>query len=293
MRREALACVFRGSLVLLIFAFAPRLPAQNKSDFLIVEKAERLLPYNKYQQGATGQERRLLTGAIPMKILNADNLLGDGFIRCMKVEVEGEMFYLRKDNDGKLSSSGPLGFEKIFRNTTVLLDSVEVLTNHIVRLVPVNSPSWMLHAGVTLFRVFRYGDNTYCKLPGSSPVYGWIDFRSIVEGRDWRVRAPVSSKSLPVSDAVIEQIRSKIDRVNDLLARLFDHFNDETNQRRQPPRWMVETSGKTISCTLQGASDVEEFQQSSAYLAMDIENLVLGTNLEVTKAPGSIKIRQK
>lgn len=293
MRREALACVFRGSLVLLILSIAPRLPAQNKPDFLVVEKAERLLAYNKFQQDATEQERKSLAGAVPMKVLKTDDLLGDGFIHCMKVEVEGETFYLRKDNDGKLSSTGPLGFEKIFRNTTILLDSVEILTNHIVRLVPVNSPSRMLHAGVTLFRIFRHGDYTYCKMPGSSPAYGWVDFRSTVEGRDWRVRVPVSSKSLPVSDAVIQQIHSRIDCVNDLLARLFDHFNSETHQQKQTPRWVVETSGKAISCTLQGASEVEEFQQSSAYLAMDIENVLLGTNLEVTKAPGSIKIRQK
>jgi hypothetical protein len=292
-RRKALACVLRGSLVLLFLSLAPRLPAQSKSDFLVVEKAERLLAYNKYQQRATEQERKSLVGAVPMRILKADALLGDGFIHCMQVEIQGEMFFLQKDNDGKLSRSGSLGLEKIFRNAAILLDTVEVLTNRSVYLSPPGSPSRPLFAGETLVRIFRHADAVYCMTTGISPAYGWVDFRTARERGDWRVRTPVSSKSLPVSDAIIQQVRSRIDRVNHLLAQLFDHFNNETHQQKQSPRWVVETSGNAISCTLEGASQAEDFRQSSAYLAMDIESLVLGTNLDVTNAPGSIKMRQK
>jgi len=292
-RREALACVLRGSLVLLFLSLAPRLPAQSKSDFLVVEQAELLLAYNKYQQRATDQERKSLAGAVPMRILKADDLLGDGFIHCMQVEVQGEMFFLQKDSDGKLSRSGSPGFEKIFRNATILLDTVEVITNRSVHLSPPSSPSRLLFAGETLVRIFRHEDAVYCKTAGIPPAYGWVDFNTAREGRDWRVRTQVSLKSLPVSDAIIQQVRSRIDRVNDLLAQLFTHFNDETHQQKRAPRWVVETSGNAISCTLEGASQAEDFRQSSAYLAMDIENLVLGTNLDVTNAPGSINIRQK
>ena len=85
----------------------------------------------------------------------------------------------------------------------------------------------------------------------------------------------------------------QIAEVNRVLALLYNFFNHETRQNRQPPQWGVDASSNAILCTLQGEPDGEAFGQSTFYLVNKIENTVLGSDLHVTHAPGRIEIRNR
>jgi len=281
---------FQRSLRLSFSFLAAGIQAYGGTDYLIVEKVEHLLVYNKYQQETAAN---VLLPFAPLKIINSNDLLGDGFTRCMKIDFNGEVFYLLKDKDGRLIRSGPLGFEKFFSNCSSLFDTVQILSGNSNRLSPINSASSRLPVSEKVVRLFRHRNETYCRTLSSPPMYGWIDFTAGKEGKDWKVMKSVPSDHDSIPLVVAQKIQDQLDETNQVLARLFDHFNRETHQQRQAPRWSMETSDKAVLCTLQGDFPAEVFHQSTQYLVKDINNILLGTNLDVAYTTGRVDIRPR
>jgi hypothetical protein len=273
------------------------MPAEGQvvsgDDFLIVQTPQRLAVYNKYQQEATDEDRRVMAAFVPMHILEEDALLPDGFTRCMKVEIEGEVFFLLKDKDGRLDRSGPPVFERIFRNATVLHDTVQILTNRSVRFSPIGSSPRSLAKGEKAVRFFRHEAAIYCKNVNFPFAYGFIDTRGPVEGKDWSVVRNINAGRGAITPAVVQGIRAKMEEANRLLAKLFEHFNTEAHEERPVPRWSVAASVEAVTCTLLGARRTEDFQRSTIYLVKEVENIVMGTGLRVSYAPGRIDILRK
>jgi hypothetical protein len=285
------ASIFRGAIALSCLLLIAIRQAQGAPDYLIVEHVRNLVVYNRYQQESTAEDLRALRPYAPIRILQPDDLFGDGFTRCMQVEIDGQIFYLLKGANGALSRSGPLGVEETFTNTTRLLDTVVVLSAQSVRLSPINSTSRYLPVGQQVVRIFQHHDATYCETVSSPPAYGWIDFSGRGEGREWSKLRQVSSASDAVTPGIVQKVQARLDEANVVLARLFSYFNSETRQQKESPQWKVEFSERTIVCTLVGTTSPREFQQSTDYLVKDIRNIVLGSRLEVSHSPGRIDIR--
>jgi hypothetical protein len=285
--------IWPGILFALTFLI-PTSPSVAGTDFLVVEKVERLQIYNRYQQEATSRERQRVVPFVPMKILKSDDVLGDGFTRCVQVEIDGEIFFLLKDKQGEIIRPGPAGFVETFRNVSVLLDTIRIRSNTSIAFMPVNSANQhSLSIGEIVVRIFRHGDRTYCRMPGMYPAFGWIDFSGKKEGREWEVLRRMAPVSESIPNEILNRVRTKVDEVNSLLARLFEYFNTQSHQQKPAPQWTVETSGKVISCMLQGTAITDGFQESTRYLINDIENIVLGTELQVVHSPGRIEIRPR
>ena len=280
------------ALLLTFILLPPVLRARDNGDFLVIEHAGRLVVYNKYQQQATEAERKFFTPFAPIRILKSDGLLADGFTRCMRVELWGETFFLLKDKGGKLTRSGPLGFEQTFRNTAILLDTVQILAGQSVRLTPINSAPVYLAQGEKVVRIFRYLNAAYCARPGPSPEYGWAGIAGKGVGRIWKTTAASGSLRTSIPVPLVEQVEMRVGEVNRLLARLFEHFNNESHQQKEIPHWTIESTGTAITCTLRGAGRSDRFERSTLYLVKDIENIVLGANLEVSSTPDIIHIRR-
>jgi hypothetical protein len=261
------------------------------ADFLVIEHVDRLHVYNKYQQEATRTDRLPLVPFVPMRILNADDVMGDGFSRCMQVDVGGAVLYLLKDKDGALMHTDPLGYEKTFTNATILLDSVVILADRKIRFNPVGVQPSRLPAGTLLFRFFRYRGSSYCGTTTSPQQFSWVSLSNSDTGRTWRAHLPVTS-SKPITVTQIEQkVRARLQEANHALVRLFRFFSERTGTLRQPPQWGLEMSGGAIRCTLGGAEDPVDFEESTLRLANEIENAVLGSGFTVLPVPGSIEIR--
>lgn len=292
MRNPGFQAMLRSSACTIIILMLPAARPLHADDFLIVQKVEQLSIYNKYQQEASRRERQLFAPCVPMKILKPNDVLGDGFTPCMRVEVDGQPFYLLKEKDGTLTRSGSPGYEKVFSNATVLLDTVHILTDKLILFSPIGSQPQHISRHDSLVRVFRHQTLTYCRTLSTPPLFGWVDFNGRKEERDWAVlkHRPAAGSSLSL---VVEKVKTRIEEVNRVLTRLFRFFNSQTNQQKQTPAWTMNASSNAIICTLEGATSADLFQQSTFYLVNEIENIALGSEFQVTRSPGRIEIRPK
>ena len=172
---SAIPTRIRSYLVFLALALTPRSFANGESDFLIIEQVRSLTIFNQYQQQATQQEKALLLLFVPFKILDANDLLGDGFTPCMKVEVGGKVLYVEKNEDGSLLGVDQSGFQKTCRNATVLGDTIDILKSNRVMLADVQQThKSFLEKGIRIVRVFSHDGLTYAKLIRSVESYGWV-----------------------------------------------------------------------------------------------------------------------
>lgn len=266
-------------------------PAQTQADFLLVERPHELRIRNQYQQEMSPAEKAGLVAFSPFKILKADDLLGDGFTPCMKVEADGVLFYLQKETDGTLLGGASAGFCEAVRSAIPLSDTVQIVAKNGVAFTnPQKTQRATLARGTTVVRVFRRKEWTYGKTV-SPERFGWLRLDVNGEGKEWTVvkqHRPTASEQL---SRVLPKVEVKVNDVNTKLARLFDHFSRTTRTPVQAPRWKLRTDPDSIVCVLESSLDPQAFAESSTLLGKSLEAVLLGTTLHVLTSPGRIAIR--
>jgi hypothetical protein len=280
-------CFLRSVPVLLSSGACGR-PA---AEFLIVERPANLSVLNSYEQEATAAERAFLRPFAPLRVLDADILLSDGFTRSMRIEVGGEVLFLLLDEQGALAGHGAPGLVRTHSLAVPLGDSIVVLRGEKLTFSPSGGPSRTLSAGEHLVRVFRSRQQTYCAIGGASPEYGWVDFSSVPEGTAWkRLEGGVAPQAAITPDAVTK-IRNRLSGVNRVLQSLYSRFNAETGRTDPAPHWEMNTTERGIVCALTGTVRPGLFAQSTEILSREIQNIVLGSGVRVETGPGSIQLR--
>ncbi len=284
----------KSALLLAVFlASAAVSSAGRKATFLIVEHPGAFTIFNQYQQRVSEQESSTLPQFIPFAILNADDVLGDGFTACMKVEVGGTIFFLGKEEDGTMQGGSQSGLQRFVRDASAIGDTIEILrSNRLTFTDPRQVQSSFLDEGMRVVRVFRNGGLTYVKLLGASQLYGWVNFESAVQGRDWGYAKLVGVALADQLQKVLPQMQRKVKDVNAKLTMLFEHFNKTSFERKAPPEWKVEQSGLTLRCILFSDISSEKFSETTQALAKTFESFVLGSELRVIAAPGRIEVRK-
>ena len=277
--------------LLVTCCLAAALPLYGGTDYLVVERVDRLTIYNKYQQETAAQDRSFLVPFVPMRIVRENDLLSDGYTRCMQVEIGGSVFFLLKDQESRLAHSGDPGYQQTFSNVTPVQDTLQILKDRTFSFSPIRSARHQpLRSGERVVRVFLRRNEAYCQLLDGSQTFGWIDFGEVREGRDWKVFSSLAPASTVIPDNVMMKIRTRVNEVNTVLQKLFLHFNTETHQQKPAPRWNVALTGDSLLCVLEGAPAAADFQQSTLYLAKDIENFTLGAGLLVAHSPGRLEV---
>ncbi len=262
----------------------------TRADYLIIEHPQQLVIYNQYQQRVSSSEKSALLPNVPFRILNSNDVLGDGFTRCMKVELGGRNFFLEKDENGTLLGSEGAGARQLYNAAGVLEDTIEILRSDRLVLSDMHlSRTADVEVGDRILRVFRLDGKVYGKLLGANERYGWINLGDAAS-RDWRVARELG---LSVSDQlqkILPQIEVRLKEVNEKLSRLYEHFNNKSPQRRQPPQWELLRAGNSISCILLPEGSGEQFAESSQLLGKNFEGLLLGTDLRIAVSPGRLVI---
>lgn len=280
------------SIFLLFIAFDYGFSATH-ADYLVVERPQQLVIYNQYQQRASPSEKSALLSNVPFRILNPHDVLGDGFTRCMKVELGGKNFFLEKDENGTLLGAEGAGARQMYSSAEVLEDTIEILkANRLVLSDMRQSRMTDLQEGDRVIRIFRLSAKVYGKLLGAYERYGWINLGDVLS-KDWRVARELG---LSVSDQlqkVLPQIEVRLKEVNEKLTSLYEHFNRKSSQRRQPPQWQLQRVGNSISCILLPDGSGDQFAKSSILLGKNLEGLLLGTDLRVADSPGRLEIRSE
>jgi hypothetical protein len=281
----------RAAWVLVVLVAAHRTATAQGENFLIVERPERLLFVNRYQQQLKGEERKALLPFTPFRILAEHDLLGDGFTPCMKVEADGSLYYVLKDDSGELAGVRDAGTVKTVRNATSLRDSVEIVSAKGIVLWDVQERTKRtLPRGAILVRRFSLNSMTYVQaLP--SMQYGWVRLDTSRGQTQWRVVPRGVPRPTEELARVLPAIVQRVEEVNAKLRRLFDHLNAKTSQHLPAPSWHVQRLNTGIVCSLETSLPVEQFRESSLLLAKRIESTVLGTTLRVYAVPGTIHVR--
>lgn len=281
----------RAALALLCLVAALLTPtalqANGRASFVIVERPEALVIYNRYQQLLSENEKRALVPFLPINILDERTILSDGFTPCLKGDRKGDVVFLLRDESGSLAGERAAGRITYFRNATETHDTVECLAGAITLLDPAKSRRTRLASGTLARRIFVAQGLSYVEILGSREEYGWIDFRSLAKGRDWK---SIEGTGVPRSEQlrkVIPPIKTKLNEVNEKLAELFKRLGSAASR---PPRWNAEEGPAQIMCTLESELPVEQFARSSQLLAKNLETILLGTDLVVSSSPGRIEI---
>ncbi|MBX2990960.1 MAG: hypothetical protein KF749_07305 [Bacteroidetes bacterium] len=285
--------LMRGTafVITALFLLLSPVSANTKADFLVLGEVRLLFVYNQYQQQITNSEKAEFLPFTPFRILNPDDMLGDGFTPCMRVEVGNRIYFFEKDTGGQLAGVEGGMFQRTYRNATLLGDTVEVLSgNRVILHDPARTQKSPLAQGAVVVRLFEHQGFAYVRTLGAGSRFGWIQFGESRAERDWRILKQAGTSTLEQLERTLPLIRVRVQEVNATLSRLYDFFNRESSHQLQPPQWKVEQQGNTALCVLESAASADAFSESTRLLGKSIEGVILGTSLRVSSTPGRIEI---
>jgi hypothetical protein len=269
--------------------------AQQQSptaDYLIVENVNRLSIKDRYQQTVPDAAKAGIAPFTAMLIVQQTDLLGDGFTPCMRVQIDGQTFFLLKDEGGEVLGLRSAGYTAVFQNAVPLRDTIVVLRN---RSLPLSSPALketrLLPAGEQLARLFRAKAHTYVMRLTVPPSFGWIELQESNRGIDWKRVEPSTMQHASSENTLVPRVRTIIDETNTTLTEIYGLLNQQTKQRRPAPQWRVEVTGSGILCELHNVVSPGAYSESTVQLAKRLAPAVLGTPLRISSTPGRIEIR--
>ncbi len=276
--------------IFLAFLFLPSALLSQSYDVMIVEKTNHLVAYDSFQQSLDSESRIPLRSFAQMKILNARDRLSDGFTTCMKVDVDGEEFYLLTDNVGRLSGRGSLGFVRSFQKRVFDIDTVEILAaGRLTLRDPGERTQHRLSAGDRCIRYFSDAGRVYVKRVGNAESYGWASFPSEQERKWWKVVHPRLAQNI-LSPNVVSRIAARIREANNALLQIYFQLGKESGNRSQPPRWYVRSNATSLQCVLQPPAAAVSYNHSIKALAATFETYLLGTGYSVHAAGNRIEV---
>jgi hypothetical protein len=268
--------------------------SKTPAEYLIVEQCDQLLIYNKYQQRITQQEKKAFVPFVPLRVVESQGILNDNYTPCMKVELDGNIFYLIKNDNSTLIGEGKLGVTQIHRNAILLMDTVQLVTNRsAVFISPDHSRRITLPPGKKLIRYFQDGNLTYVRPLATPQRFGWarLDGMIRVMSQQGNERESHGERGLP--DKTLERITMRFKELNTVLAAIFLYFNTQSNQKKAVPQWHYIQSGENVVFLLEPKLYGPRFQESDQYVLRDLENILFGTEYAMSYTPGKIEILRK
>jgi len=260
------------------------------SDFLVVQNTGRLVIYDAFQQSVSGINKVVIPPFAPIKILSRRDMLGDGLTPCTKVEVDGEIYYLLREEGGNLAGGGGLGTVRTFQGREFIGDTIQVIGAN--RLVLRNSSgvgSHLLAAGERLVRYFDFEGVTYVKRIAANPSYGWVAVAKHGAGVSWKIFRPGPQQS-GLSQMVRGRVISRIAQINATFARVYAVLGKETGRALPPPRWSVDSSGNDLICVLRPATAVRFYPRTVDGLASELQAYVVGSGYRVSAVDNRVEI---
>ncbi len=271
---------------------------EQRTDFLIIENPAELLIYNKYQQSVQLKDKLKFISYIPLQILNEDELLSDQITPALKFKLQNEIYFLIKDNQGKIINRDSNGYNKIFKNCAIINDTVQILADRAVLIS--QTPAWQpssknkrfyLKKDDYLLRLFKKKNAYYVLKLGNDVQYGWCQFR---KNRSWRIlEKDADGKNKLIPPYIREKITARIESANQTYSDYFKYFNQRLNRQKEIPRWVMEIEDNQIKCNLENDFYMQKLTESARYLIHDLENILLGTNIALNYENGVIIIQVK
>ncbi len=278
---------FVVSVVLVPLAFS------QSFDFLVIKNTNHLVIYDSFQQSLASSQGPAIRPFAPMKILAVRDLLGDGLTRCMKVDVDGEVFYLVRDDSGKLAGWKDLGYVTTFQGRKYIGDTISVLASNRITLQKTEKDEGiMLAAGDRCIRYFDQGGSVYVKKLGIQPAYGWISLMRFDRGRLWQMVRPVPVQ-MDLSQMLRDRVIGRIKEINEMFMEVYGLLGKETGKKFPVPQWSVDSSTAVLSCVLMPATAVRFYPRTLTELSAALQAYVVGTGYDVHAVENRIEIRKR
>jgi len=278
-----------GPLLALLLAASP---AFAEVDLLLVEHPEGLRILDRYQQSVQHPARVGIVPLVPMRITEARDMLSDGFTPAMRVEIDGETFFLLTDDAGHLLHPGNPGTVRRERAVVMLNDTVDLLRGGALRLRdPLTGSRTPLAEGTPMRREFRSGSDTYIRVLRDRPTFGWVRLEERDRGRLWqRHTGPSPTATAPLHNTE-SRVRELLEQTNALLDSLYAFMNARLRTSREPPRWELQRADGGLRCVLQGLAQPAAMTESTTVLAKRIELAVAGAGVHVSHSADTILIQ--
>jgi hypothetical protein len=262
-------------------------------DVIIIEKPHQLIAYDAFQQSLASSQLAVLQPFVPMKILKAHDVLGDGLTSCMKVDVDGNIFFLLSDNSGRLVGWNKLGTIKTYERRIFLQDTISILvSNKITFQSSTNGSQSPLAAGDRCVRYFENAGSVYVKRLRKDPAFGWIRAPGAEEGSWWKIVHTASVRS-EFSSALRERINGRIRQVNQTLAQIYTVLNRESGKRLTTPQWYVDPHAESLRFVLLPDSAIIIYPKSVEVLKTSLQTYLLGTSYNAFIVGNKIDIKPR
>jgi len=268
-------------------AVAAQAAAGGTADVLIVERPRALVLFDTYQQRLGGRDASALPPFVPIMLLRAHDVMGDGFTPCAAVAIDGTTYYLQEEASGAFSTSGPAGYTAVLHGVTLRGDTVVLLGGTALRLrVPSSNEEIRLAPGTRAFRVFESKREAYVRVASPADRFGWVALPPGTRGADWRIQPAASPVQL--SDAeILLRVRNVTDGANRTLARIYRSLSPGV---ASVPAFRVSRSTREIVCDLAPPALAREFGASLVALVPPIERALGGTGLHPALTGSAIHI---
>jgi hypothetical protein len=262
-------------------------------DVVIIEKARYLTAYDAFQQSLASSQLVVLQPFVPMKILKTNDVLGDGLTRCMKVDVDGNIFFLLNDDSGRLAGWDKLGTVKTYKQKVFLQDTITILVSHkIIFESSADGSRSPLTAGDRCVRYFENAGSVLIKRIGKDPAFGWIRTPGTEEGRLWK-NVHMAEVRSEFSSALRERIYGRVQKVNQTLVQIYTVLNRESGKRLTAPQWYADPQAESLSFILIPESAISIYPQSVEVLKTSLQTYLLGTSYNVFITSNKIDIKSR
>ena len=262
-------------------------------DVVIIEEPRHLIAYDAFQQSLASSQLTVLRPFVPMKILKAHDVLGDGLTNCIKVDVDGNIFFLLSDDSGRLVGGNKLGTVKTYERKVFFQDTITILVSRkIIFMSFADGSQSSLAAGERCVRYFENAGSVYVKRLGKDPAFGWIRIPVAEEGSWWQI-VRTASVQLELSSALRERMNGRILQVNQTLAQIYAVLNRESGKRLKAPQWYVDPHAESLSFVLLPESALNIYPQSVEALKTSLQTYLLGTSYNAFMTGNKIDIKSR
>jgi hypothetical protein len=262
-------------------------------DVVIIEEPHNLIAYDIFQQSLASSQLAVLRPFVPMKILKTHDVLGDGLTNCMKVDVDGNIFFLLSDDSGRLVGWNKLGTVKTYERKVFLQDTITILVSRkIIFKSFADGSQSPLAASERCVRYFENAGSVYVKRLGKYPAFGWIRAPGMEEGTLWKIVHMVAMRS-EYSSALYERMNGRVRQVNQTLTQIYAVLNRESGKRLTAPQWSVDPHAESLSFVLLPESALNNYPQSVEALKTSLQTYLLGTSYNAVSTGNKIDIKPR
>jgi hypothetical protein len=280
-------------LTALLAAFIITPAISQTFDVVIIEKPRYLTVYDAFQQSLASSQLFMFQPFVPMKVLKTHDVFSDGLTNCMKVDVDGNIYFLLKNDSGRLAGYDKLGTVKTYKRKAFLHDTITIFVSR--KIIFQNSADGsrsFLTASDRCVRYFEDAESIYIKRIGKDPAFGWISAQGTQEGVLWKIVHIAEGRS-EFSSSLRERIYGRVQSVNQTLAQIYTVLNRESGKQLIVPRWYVDPQAELLSIFLIPESAVSIYPKSVELLKTSIQTYLLGTGYNVLITGNKIAIKPR